>query len=720
MGETGPCGPCSEILLDQGPGVGCGRPECAPGCECDRYLEIWNLVFTQFDRQPDGGLIPLPKPNIDTGMGLERLSAVVQGVFSNYDTDLFSDIMARIQELSGKRYGEDSRDDVSFRVIADHARAATFLIGDGIMPSNEGRGYVLRRIIRRALRFGQAIGIKGVFLRPVCSEVIGLMAKDYPDLLQSRSFVEGVVENEEQRFSETLYHAMSVVNEEVARLKADGRETIPGELAFKLYDTYGFSLDILEDVAREEQLRVDREGYERAMSRQRQQSQESWRGSGEQEIPEIYRRLLSRGLTSRFVGYGSCQSRARIAALIVEGTEREAVEPGCQAEVILDETPFYGRAGGQAGDVGLLLEGGSRFRVTETVKIDDELIVHRGTLEAGALRRGEMIEARVDEEKRNATALNHSATHLLHAALRQVLGDHVKQAGSLVAPERLRFDFSHFAQVRPESLQEVELLVNRHIRANLPVETLELAKEEAFRTGAMAIFEERYGDRVRLVRMGEGVSLELCGGTHTGRTGDIGLLRILAESAVAANIRRIEALTGEAALRHDQEQDQGLRQAAALLKTTPEQLTERVKRLLWDQREKDREIVSLKAKLLSEKSEDLLAGRRDIGGISVVAMQLEARNPKELRDAADRIKDRLGSGIVLAAAGLEGKAMLTCIVTRDLTDRFQAGSMVSELSRIVGGQGGGRPDMAQGGGSRPERIPEAIEAFYGLIEKQAV
>lgn len=721
MGDTGPCGPCSEIHIDQGPSVGCGRPDCAPGCDCDRYLEIWNLVFTQFDRDPGGHLTPLPKPNIDTGMGLERLSAVVQGVRSNYDTDIFKGIISAIQALSPHTYGRDQRQDVAFRVISDHARAVSFMIGDGILPSNEGRGYVLRRIIRRAIRFGQVIELKDPFLRTICDKVIDIMGPDYPELDREKQFIQGVVDNEEKRFSDTLNYSMKVLEEEIQGLKADERDTIPGEVVFKLYDTYGLPLDIVQDVARDEHLRVDTDGYQEAMNRQRRLSQASWKGSGDQEIPQAFRGMLSRGVVTRFVGYDTLRCEGRVQGIIQNGTETEGIENAVDTiEVVLDQTPFYAKSGGQVGDQGLLTTDGTRFRVTDTLKYGSDLIVHRGRLEAGTLRTGDTLQAQVDPEKRAAAARNHSATHLLHAALRQVLGDHVKQAGSLVSPKRLRFDFSHFAQVDAEALKEIERRVNVHIRNNLPLRTDEMSKESAMKTGAVAIFEERYGDTVRLVRIGDGVSLELCGGTHVAHTGDIGLFRIVGEGAVAANMRRIEALTGEAALLHDQDQEAALRHAASLLKTTPETVGERIERLLEDIKDKEREIQSLKGKLLAQKSEDLLSGVKEVNGVRVVAREVEAGSPRELRDAGDRIRDKLASGVVLLGTRVEDRAILTCMVTPDLTDRFKAGDIVKHLSAMVGGKGGGRPDMAQGGGNQPQKIGEAMEALYGLIKEKAL
>ena len=714
MGDTGPCGPCSEIHIDQGPSVGCGQPGCAPGCDCDRYLEIWNLVFTQFDRSPGGALTPLPKPNIDTGMGLERLAAVIQGVKSNYDTDLFRDIIGHIESLSQKKYGGHDRNDVAFRVIADHARAVSFLIGDGIMPSNEGRGYVLRRIIRRASRFGQGLDLEDTFLRSVCNHVIDLMGRDYAELLRARNFILGIVENEERRFADTLKYSMKVLEEEIQRLQEKGERVIPGDVVFKLYDTYGLAVDLVEDVARDENLVVDLAGYKESMGKQRLLSQNSWRGSGEAAVPETFRNLLSRGLASRFSGYESLETESKIVSLVVGGQERTSVETDDEVEVVLDQTPFYAESGGQVGDLGLISKETARFRVINTFKYG-HLMVHQGRLEEGSLAVGDTVNAAVDKAHRMTVAGNHSATHLLHAALREILGDHVKQAGSRVASGRLRFDFSHFTQVSAENLLEVETWVNGRIRENLALNTRTMSKQDAMKTGAMAIFEEKYGDKVRIVGIGDGVSLELCGGTHAKRTGDIGIFRILNESAVAANVRRIEALTGEAALRYDQKRDENLKDAAALLKVSPEKVVDRVERLLGEIKEKEREIESLKGRLFTEKSADLVQGVKEIQGIRVVSRELEVDTPKELREAVDRIRDKIGSGIVVLGAKSKGKVMLICAVSKDLTGRFNAGRIIRELSEIVGGKGGGRPDMAQGGGSRPEKLGEALESLQDLI-----
>ncbi len=716
MGDTGPCGPCSEILIDQGEELGCDRPDCAPGCDCDRYLEIWNLVFMQFDRDAQGTLSPLPNQSIDTGMGLERIAAVVQGVKSNFDTDLFRDLIGYIEELCGVRYGQSQKQDVSFRVISDHARAAAFLIGDGVMPANEGRGYVLRRIIRRAIRFGQILGLEDIFMHRVVAQVIDVMGRDYADLITSRSFIEGVVTNEEKRFSDTLHHGMKVLQEHLEELRSRGEVGIPGDLAFKLYDTYGLSLDIVQDVAREEGLAIDQAGYERAMERQRSQSQQAWKGSGEEEIPEAFRRLTSEGVSCRFLGYEGLACPARVKGIVRDGESVTSAEAGDAVEVVLDETPFYGEAGGQVGDQGWLRSGGTAVRITDTVRFGHGLIVHRGKVEEGTLREGDELTAEVDEERRRATARNHTATHLLHKALRETLGDHVKQAGSLVAPDRLRFDFTHFAQVDADKLLAVEDFVNRRVRENRPLSTQEMGRDEAVQSGATAIFEERYGETVRVVSV-EGVSRELCGGTHTERTGDIGLFKVVSEGAVGANLRRIEALSGEGALAHVQHQERALKAASALLKTAPDQLEERAERLLRDLKERDREIASLKGKLRAGSTTDLLEGAHEVSGVRVVAREVEADSPKVLREFADRIKERLASGVAVLGGRGDGKAMLICVVSPDLTDRVKAGEIIRRLSPMVGGKGGGRPDMAQGGGGELDKLPAALDSVPGMVQE---
>ena len=627
MGDTGPCGPCSEIHFDFGESSGCGNPDCAPGCDCDRYLEIWNLVFTQFDRDEKGKLTPLPNPNIDTGMGLERIAAVVQGVKTNYDTDLFSAPIGCLEELTSLRYGEREKYDLSFRVISDHARAAAFLIGDGVMPSNEGRGYVLRRIIRRAVRYGQVLDLKGSFFHKVAESVIDAMGHYYNELEASRAYIREVLINEEKRFSDTLFYSMKILNDEIDRIKQDKGKIIPGELAFKLYDTYGLSVDIVEDVARDEGLQVDVNAYEKSMSSQRNQSRESWRGSGEEKIPEVYKKLVSDGITTEFVRNNTVVKKSNVLAILKDGHETPRAGRNDVVEIVLGSTPFYGESGGQVGDKGTLVNDDAEVIVADTVKAGQDLIIHRCEIKKGSLKVGDEVEARVDLERRRAVQSNHTATHLLHSVLREILGDHVKQAGSLVSPERLRFDFSHFTQVEKDKLLEIESLVNTHIRENYTVSTKEMNREDAAKTGAMAIFEERYGEKVRVVSVGDGVSMELCGGTHSERTGDIGFLKIVSESAVAANVRRIEALTGKAAVEHVQKIDDEIKKSAGALKTLPEKVNEKINQLLTDLKQKDTEIETLKSKLLSKESGDLLSGIKDINGVRVLTRELESASP---------------------------------------------------------------------------------------------
>ena len=715
MGDTGPCGPCSEIHFDQGESAGCGKPDCAPGCDCDRYLEIWNLVFTQYDRDARGNLIRLPKPNIDTGMGLERITAVIQGVKSNYDTDIFSTPIGRLEELSSLKYGENDKHNLSFRVISDHARSAAFLIGDGVMPSNEGRGYVLRRIIRRAIRYGQVLGLKNHFFHSVADSVIDAMGDHYNELADSRSYIKGVLVNEEKRFSDTLFYSMKILNDEIEKIKSDNGIIIQGELAFKLYDTYGLAVDIVEDVARDEGLKVDMETYEKSMSSQRNQSRESWKGSGEEKIPEIYKTLESRGITSDFIRNETSAIKSTVTAIIKDGLETGLAEEKDELEIILDFTPFYGKSGGQIGDEGILFNDNAKIRVTDTLKIGENLTIHKCIVENGSLKAGDKVDARVDHKRRKAIQSNHTATHLLHSALREILGDHVKQAGSLVSYERLRFDFSHFTQVERDKLMAVESLVNINIMENYPVSTEEMTREEAAKTGAMAIFEERYGTKVRVVSMGDGLSMELCGGTHTERTGDVGFFKIISEGAVAANVRRIEAVTGNAAVEYCQTLDNEIKKTSGLLKTQPDQINEKINQLLKDLKQKDTEIETLKLKLLSRESGDLLSGIKEVDGVQVLTRELESSSPKELRDYVDKIKEKLPSGIIVLGSKNEDKVMLICAVTEDLTKQHNAGKIIKGLSEIVGGKGGGRPDMAQGGGNNPQKLTQALESVKDMI-----
>ncbi len=717
MGDTGPCGPCSEILIDQGEAMGCGLPGCKPGCDCDRYLELWNLVFMQFNRKEDGVMEALPKPSIDTGMGLERVAAVIQKVASNYDTDLFDPMRAKIEELTGYHYGTDPGKDVSVKVIADHSRAAAFLIGDGALPSNEGRGYVLRRVLRRALRHGRFLGLDRPFLHEVAVSVMESMQDAYPELLESRSFITRVILNEEERFNETLDYGLRLLQNEIKRIRDEGRKAIPGELIFKLYDTYGFPIDIITDMARGLEMEVDEPGFQDLMERQREQSRMHWKGSGEREVSEAYRQLSASGVTTRFLGYKVLECRSPVVALVQEGRSVEEVPQGDEVEIVTEETPFYGEAGGQVGDRGELTGPSGKVSVMDTLKLPGDLYVHLGRVEEGKIRRGDPVQLRVDGTLRQDTAEHHTATHILHAVLRTVLGDHVKQAGSLVAPDRLRFDFTHFAALTPEEITEIERLVNNEIRGNHDLQVHEMHIDEAMKTGAMALFEEKYGDRVRMVEI-PGFSKELCGGTHTHRTGDVGLFVLVQETSVAAGVRRIEALAGRHALDYLRAQRNLLQQAAALLKASPSEVADRVEKLLAHQKDVLRELESLKASLASRQSADLLEQAREVDGTKILVSRVDAEDPKAMREMYDRFKERMTNGVMVLGASREGKVFILVGVTPGLTERVHAGNLVKEIVKEVGGSGGGRPDMAQAGGNQPEKLGDALALAERLIEER--
>ena len=717
MGETGPCGPCSEILYDQGKDTGCGRPECDVHCDCDRHLEIWNLVFTQFDRDESGKLTPLPKPNIDTGMGLERLTAVIQSKKSNYDTDLFTPIIRFVEKTAGIVYGKNADNDISVRVIADHSRAITFLIGDSITPSNEGRGYVLRRILRRAARHGKLLGINKPFLNQSAQVVIDMMKGVYPDLTEKASFITKMILNEERRFMETLDAGLRILNEETAALKKAKKSILPGALVFKLYDTYGFPADLTADIVRHEGFTLDNDGFETEMEQQRERARGAWKGSGEEAVADCYLKASSMGVISEFCGYeGTNKIDAKVLAIFVDGNPADSVREGQNAEIVLDTTPFYGESGGQTGDTGYLEGTGFNFKIEDTKRPIDKFIVHKGSVLKGEIKAGVKAQLIVDEERRKAIAANHSGTHILQAALKAVLGDHIKQSGSLVNALRLRFDFTHFSKISDEELQRVETIANDMIRKNVPVKTEVCALEDALKTGATAVFDEKYGATVRIVKMGE-MSMELCGGTHVKQTGDIGLLKVVHESAIAAGVRRIEAVTGREALTHVQKAEEELKKAAGLFKASPLEVFDRTEKILKQTRELEKEIETLKGKLAARDSGDLLNQARVIGGVKVLAAQVSIADVKTLRDFGDKLRDRLESGIILLGSKAGEKALLLCMVTKDLAGKYHAGNIIKELAPLIGGSGGGRPDMAQAGGTQPENLSEAIAYFEKLMAK---
>ncbi|MBW2604717.1 MAG: alanine--tRNA ligase [Deltaproteobacteria bacterium] len=713
MGDTGPCGPCSEIHIDRGVKYGCGKPDCKVGCDCDRFLEIWNLVFMQFDRDVSGTLTPLPKPSIDTGLGLERLISVIQDVPTNYDIDLIRPIMKKVENLSERPIGESWESDVAMKVIADHSRAAAFLIGDGVLPSNEGRGYVLRRIMRRAIRYGRNIGLTRPFLHETAKVVFDIMKPAYPELSEAAPFITNVIQNEEVRFSETLDHGLKILNDGLADLKAKGQTRVPGDLIFKLYDTYGFPVDIVQDMVREENLDLDLDGYDQAMEKQRTKSRTV---AAFIEISEAYKNLSAEGVMPEFVGYDTTTCKTKVLILVRDGREVEEAVSGQSVEVVTEATPFYGEAGGQVGDSGKITGPDFEMKVIDTIKDPTGITIHKGDMVSGSIQKGQNVTLTVGKTSRSATECNHTATHLLHFALRKVLGDHVKQSGSLVAPDRFRFDFTHFSQTTAKELAEIETVVNQRICANVPVETVEMDAEEAFKSGATALFEEKYGDRVRVVSL-EDFSRELCGGTHTGATGNIGLFKIIEESSVASGIRRIEALTGGAALAHIQKTDKLLDETARLLKERPDIVPRRVEKMLAHQKSLEKQVDRLKVKIASEAVDDIETDVKTVNNVKVLAKKVEVDQPAALRDLADRFKDKIQSGIVVLGNAVGNKAMLIVVVSKDLTDRFHAGEIVKQVAAVVGGSGGGRPDMAQAGGSKPEKLDAALEKVYEIVEK---
>ncbi|HHL39947.1 MAG TPA: alanine--tRNA ligase [Deltaproteobacteria bacterium] len=713
MGETGPCGPCSEIIIDQGEDVGCGRPGCAVGCDCDRYLELWNLVFMQYNRDASGRLTPLAKPSIDTGMGLERLTAVLQGKHSNYDTDLFIPIISRIEELSGVRYGDSPSSDVSIKAVADHARAVTFLITDGILPSNEGRGYVLRRILRRAVRHGRFLGLSGPFLHKVAETVIEIMGEAYPEVVQAARTVEKATRSEEERFFETLERGLAMLDAEVAALEASGGRVLSGETTFRLYDTYGFPVDLTADIVRERGIDIDEAGFNECMEEQRRKARSNWKGASAGEAGELYARLAEAGLRSEFVGYGLDAATSRVLCIISgSGTVEEAAAGG-RVGIVTEETPFYGESGGQVGDRGVISGRSFRAEVLDTKRPLPSLIVHSVEVVEGCVRVGDSVELAVDAERREALRRNHTATHLLHAALRELLGEHVRQSGSLVTEGHLRFDFSHFQGLGRAEIDAVEERVNRAVMANREVLTETLPYDEALRRGALAFFGDKYGERVRVVEV-PGVSVELCGGTHAARTGDIGLVRITSESSVAAGVRRIEAVTGIEALRWSRKAESMLRQSAALLRSSPAEVPDKIRKLMERAKELEKRLHEAKSTGTATEIDSLAASARTVAGVKVLAAVVDG-DPRALRSMADVLRGKLGSAVVVLGSAAGGKASLLAAVTRDLTGRISAGEVVKRLAPVVGGRGGGRAELAQAGGKDTARLAEAVESAFDTV-----
>lgn len=713
MGDTGPCGPCSEIHLDRGEAHGCGKPECKVGCDCDRFLEIWNLVFMQFNRDADGKMTPLPKPSIDTGLGLERMASIIQNVPTNYETDLIYPIMRKAQDLSEKKIGKSKEADVAMKVIADHSRAAAFLIGDGVFPSNEGRGYVLRRIMRRAIRYGRNIGLTKPFLHETASVVFDIMKDAYPELNEASAFITNVIKNEEVRFSETLDNGLKLLNDTLSEIKQKGENEVPGNIIFKLYDTYGFPVDIVRDVVRDEEMTLDMKGFDKAMDGQRLRSRSVATFSG---IGDAYKELSAQGVKIEFAGYDKKTSDSKVLLIVENGKEVNQASTGSEIEIVTEVTPFYGEAGGQAGDTGVITGKDLEIRISNTIKDPTGLVIHQGKIISGSIKKGKTVTLIVDHDNRRSTECSHTATHILHAVLRKVLGDHVKQAGSLVAPGRLRFDFSHFSPIDTQTLDKIESLVNDRVRENISVRTEEMDAEEAFNTGAMALFEEKYGDRVRVVSLAD-FSKELCGGTHTQRSGNIGLFKILGESSIASGVRRIEALTGGTAVEYVQQNLTILRDSARLLKEKPEVVPQRIEKILADQKTLEKKIEKLKTQMAVMSTDDAKEQIKTINGMKVIVKKVAVDSPSALRDLADRFKDKIKSGIVVLGSTIGSKVLLIVVVSKDLANQYHAGNIVKQIAAVVGGGGGGRPDMAQAGGTKPEKLDAALNKAYEVIEK---
>ena len=699
MGDTGPCGPCTEIFFDHGDHIW-GGPPGSPEEDGDRYIEIWNIVFMQFNRQADGTMEPLPKPSVDTGMGLERIAAVLQHVNSNYDIDLFRDLIASVAKVTGAT----DLTNKSLRVIADHIRSCAFLVADGVIPSNENRGYVLRRIIRRAIRHGNMLGAKDTFFWKLVAPLIDVMGSAGDELKQQQAQVEQVLKTEEEQFARTLERGLALLDEELSKLKGD---TLDGETAFRLYDTYGFPVDLTADVCRERNIKVDEAGFEAAMEEQRRRARES---SG---FGADYNAMIRVDGASEFKGYDHLELNGKVTALFIDGKAVDSVSAGQEAVVILDQTPFYAESGGQVGDKGELKGAGFSFAVSDTQKYG-QAIGHIGKVASGSLKVGDAVQADVDEARRQRIRLNHSATHLMHAALRQVLGTHVAQKGSLVNDKALRFDFSHFEAMKPEEIRAVEDLVNAQIRRNLAIETNIMDIDAARASGAMALFGEKYDDRVRVLRMGD-FSTELCGGTHAARTGDIGLFRITSESGTAAGVRRIEAVTGEGAMAILHAQSDQLNDIAQLLKGDSHNLGEKVRAALERTRQLEKELQQLKEQAAAQESANLSSKAETINGVNLLVSELAGVEPKMLRTMVDDLKNQLGSAIIVLATVDEGKVSLIAGVSKDVTDRVKAGELIGMVAQQVGGKGGGRPDMAQAGGTDAAALPTALASVKGWV-----
>jgi alanyl-tRNA synthetase len=717
MGETGPCGPCSEIHYDLGESLEEGRPHDLIENGSDRFLELWNLVFMQFDQDDKRQLNPLPSPSIDTGMGLERVAAVLQGKINNYDTDLFLPLIEIICDLTGREYPSGDWGDVAVRVIADHVRAVSFLIGDGIMPSNDGRGYVLRRLIRRAFRHGNSLGLEEPFIYKLVSSVTDIMKDAYPELLSSGEYISKICLSEENRFALTLSSGLKTFNQYIQELRETGKKVLPGDKIFMLYDTFGFPLDLSEELALEKNVTVDREGFNKELEKQRHRARLSWKGDAKEKDRKTYGTI--KDVSVEFVGYDHVKSfDVKVLAILKEGKLTQKILQGESGEVVLDQTPFYAEAGGQVGDTGILKNPHFSALVKTAYYPIPEIITHKVQMLSGTLRVGDTLEASVDMSTRNNIRKNHTATHLLHSSLRQILGDHIKQAGSLVSPHRLRFDFTHFASLSSSEIRQIEFRVNEKIRESIDVNTVIVSLEEGINAGAIAIFEEKYGEKVRMVTI-DNFSKELCGGVHVANTGEIGMFKIISESSVAAGMRRIEALTGEEALKYFQEADELLMDIQQVVNTPRKDILHSIDRLRESFKVKEKEARALRQKLANTKYQKKDDEIEEVKGIRVMIQKVEELNTTELRELADSLKQKIGSGVVILGGKTGEKAFLVSAVTKDLVDRISAVDIIQKIAPIVGGGGGGRPDFAQAGGPKVGRLDSALKRSIKILEELA-
>lgn len=715
---TGPCGPCSEIYFDRGEAHGCGSEDCKPGCECDRYVEFWNHVFTQFDRDEAGNYNPLPNPNIDTGMGLERMACIMQGVDSIFDIDTMKHILDAVCKITNAEYNKDEKTNVSIRIITDHIRSVSFMIGDGILPSNEGRGYVLRRLLRRAARHGKLLGVNEAFLYNLVDKVAENYGETYTELVEKKDYIKKVIQVEEERFMETIDQGMDILNQYIEDLLKVNENVLSGENAFKLYDTYGFPLDLTKEILDEKEMSVDEKGFESEMEKQRQRARDARVGADTEGWKDDVFSSLDKDIYTEFKGYNSLEIEGKVLAIVNNGQVIEKCNLGEEATIILDETAFYGEGGGQVGDVGTLYNETTKLTVLDTKKGPHNQIHHIVKVEEGMINAGDTVKAKVDDKARMNTARNHTATHLLHKALKEVIGDHVNQAGSLVTPERLRFDFTHFEGLTKEQVTEIEEKVNNEILGASDVEVFESSIEEAKKLGAEALFGEKYGDVVRVVKVGN-YSTELCGGTHVNNSAQIGMLIILSEAGVAAGVRRIEAITGIEAYRYMQKNQETILKVAEKLKTQTQTIVGRVDELVHEVKEKDREINKLKSQLAANSTGDILNNAEVISGLNIIVEAIDGQEMDDLRKMGDALKEKIGSGVIVLASNSNNKVNFVAMATKDAVAKgIHSGNIVKEAAKIAGGGGGGRPDMAQAGGKNPEKIEEALAAIKELLKTQ--